>query len=45
MFKVDPQHSSIVFKSKHIETAYVFGRFNEFGGMVTHDADPTKMSV
>ena len=43
-FKVDPQHSSIVFKSKHIDTSYVFGRFNEFGGTVTVDADPTKMA-
>ena len=43
-YKVDPVHSSIVFKSKHIETSYVFGRFNEFGGTVNVDSDPSKMS-
>ena len=43
-YKVDPVHSSIVFKSKHIETSYVFGRFNDFGGTVNVDPDPTKMS-
>jgi polyisoprenoid-binding protein YceI len=43
-YKVDPVHSSIVFKSKHIDTSYVFGRFNDFGGTVNVDSDPSKMS-
>ena len=43
-YKVDPVHSSIVFKSKHLDTSYVFGRFNDFGGTVNVDPDPTKMS-
>src|SRR3954462_8331101 len=43
-YKVDPMHSSIVFKSKHLDTSYVFGRFNEFGGTVNVDTDPSKMS-
>ena len=43
-YKVDPVHSSIVFKSKHINTSYVFGRFNDFGGTVNVDSDPSKMS-
>jgi polyisoprenoid-binding protein YceI len=43
-YKVDPVHSSIIFKSRHIDTSYVFGRFNEFGGTVNVDPDPSKMS-
>ena len=26
--KIDPVHSSVVFKSKHLNTSYVFGRFD-----------------
>jgi polyisoprenoid-binding protein YceI len=43
-FKVDPTHSSIIFKSKHLDTAYVFGRFNDFSGTAVVDPDPSKMS-
>lgn len=43
-YNVDPVHSSIVFKSKHLDTSYVFGRFNDFSGTVNVDTDPTKMS-
>jgi polyisoprenoid-binding protein YceI len=31
-FKVDPAHSSLVFRIKHMDIGYIHGRFNEFGG-------------
>jgi polyisoprenoid-binding protein YceI len=31
-YKVDPVHSSIVFRSKHFNLGYIHGRFNEFSG-------------
>jgi polyisoprenoid-binding protein YceI len=31
-YKVDPVHSSLVFRSKHFGVGYIFGRFNEFSG-------------
>lgn len=34
---VDPVHSSIVFRIKHLDTAWVFGRFNEFDGSISFD--------
>lgn len=36
-YKVDPTHSSLVFKVKHLDIAYVYGRFNSFSGMVIID--------
>jgi polyisoprenoid-binding protein YceI len=41
--EIDPVHSSIVFKSKHLDTSYVFGRFDKFGGTLTDSpSGPTK---
>lgn len=39
-YKVDPVHSSVLFRVKHLNTAYVYGRFNEFSG--TFAVDPAQ---
>lgn len=43
---IDTGHSSLVFRVMHMNTAWVYGRFNAFDGKVTYDAaDPTKCAV
>ena len=45
-YKVDPVHSSVVFRIKHLDVSYSYGRFNNPTGTVVWDAaDPTKSSV
>ncbi len=45
-FAVDAGHSSVLFKIKHKNTAYSYGRFNEISGTVDfNEADPAKSSV
>lgn len=45
-YEVDPVHSSIVFRVLHQDTAYVYGRFNEFQGTLSLDTEaPEKSSV
>ncbi len=42
-YKVDPVHSSVVFKAKHANAGYVWGRFKDISGTFVLDAaDPTK---
>src|SRR5688500_2434355 len=42
-YKVGPVHSTNVFRIKHANTAYVWGRFHEMAGNCTLDsANPTK---
>ena len=36
-YQADPVHSSIVFRVKHANTAYFWGRFNEISGSFTLD--------
>lgn len=43
-YAVDPVHSSIVFRIKHLDTAYVYGRFNEMEGTVRLDPDNLEQS-
>ena len=44
-FQVDPVHSFVIFRIKHMDTGHVYGRFNEPNGTITiDDADPTKSS-
>jgi polyisoprenoid-binding protein YceI len=43
-YAVDNVHSGVTFKISHIGLAWVFGRFNEFSGNFTTDADETKCS-
>lgn len=36
-YAVDPAHSSIVFRIKHLDISYVYGRFNNVSGMIQFD--------
>jgi len=41
-FRVDPVHSSMLFRVKHMNTSYIWGRFNECSGTVKlDDGDPS----
>ena len=45
-FKLDPVHTSIVFRVKHLGVAYVFGRFNgPTGAFVFDESSPPKNSI
>jgi polyisoprenoid-binding protein YceI len=45
-YKVDPVHSSVVFRVQHNEVSYFFGNFNELTGtVVLNDKEPAKSSV
>lgn len=45
-YEIDPVHSTMVFKIKHLNTAYFYGRFNEVKGSITADKDnPAKSRV
>jgi polyisoprenoid-binding protein YceI len=44
-YKVDPAHSFVIFRIKHMDIGHVYGRFNEPNGTITiDDADPSKSS-
>ena len=44
-YKVDPAHSFVIFRIKHMDTGHVYGRFNEPNGAITiDDSDPSKSS-
>lgn len=47
MYHVDPMHSSIVFRIKHIGAAYVYGMFEKMDGKlhVTDDNVPTAVEL
>lgn len=45
-YQVDPVHSFVVFKIEHMNTGWVWGRFNEPTGTFTLDADnPQESSI
>jgi polyisoprenoid-binding protein YceI len=45
-YQVDPVHSFVLFRVKHMNTAYAYGRFNSFSGtIVVNEQDPSKSSV
>lgn len=44
-WKVDPIHSSVVFRIKHFDVAYFYGRFNTVNGTITLDDDPAKVAI
>jgi polyisoprenoid-binding protein YceI len=44
-FKIDPVHSSVVFKIKHANVNYVYGRFNEVSGTFTLDGDKSTVEA
>ena len=41
-YAVDPVHSSITFKVQHLGLAFVHGRFNDYSGTISIDADAAK---
>ena len=45
-YKLDPGHTSIVFRVKHLGIAYVYGRFNgPTGSFVFDESSPSKSSI
>ncbi|GIV17067.1 MAG: UPF0312 protein [Armatimonadota bacterium] len=45
-YQIDPVHTSLVFRVKHMNTAYVYGRFNQVTGSITIDErNPERSSV
>jgi polyisoprenoid-binding protein YceI len=45
-YTVDNSHSSVIFRIKHLNVSYTYGRFNEISGtFLLDEADPTKSSV
>lgn len=36
-WKIDPVHSTVIFKIKHMNAAYNYGRFNDVSGSITRD--------
>jgi len=43
---IDPAHSFVLFRLKHLGVGYVYGRWNEFSGSVSYDeANPAASSV
>jgi polyisoprenoid-binding protein YceI len=45
-YKLDPGHSSIVFRVKHLGIAYVYGRFNgPTGSIVFDESAPSKSAI
>ena len=45
-YKADAVHSSIVFRAKHMNTSYFWGRFNDISGTFVLDtADPTQVKL
>ena len=45
-YKLDPVHTSIIFRVKHLDVAYFFGRFNGASGTFSFDeTTPSKSSI
>ncbi len=44
-FTIDPVHSSVVFKIKHANVSYTFGRFNIVAGSFTLDGDKSSIQA
>lgn len=45
-YEIDSVHSSAIFRIKHFEASYFYGRFNDITGTVVHDeANPAGSSV
>jgi polyisoprenoid-binding protein YceI len=45
-YKLDPEHTSIVFRIKHLGVAYVYGRFNgPTGSFVFDESSPSKSAI
>jgi len=45
-YKLDPEHTSVVFRVKHLGVAYVYGRFNgPTGAFVLDESAPSKSAI
>ena len=45
-YKLDPAHTSVVFRVKHLDVAYFYGRFNgPTGSFVFDESSPAKSSI
>lgn len=44
-YEIDTAHSMIIFRAKHNGVSYNYGRFNEFTGKITMDADVSNNTV
>ena len=44
-YEIDAAHSMIIFRAKHNGVSYNYGRFNEFSGKITMDADMSNSTV
>jgi len=45
-FSVDPRHSNVFFRTKHVGVSYFYGRFDHVEGGVEYDPeDPTSSSI
>ncbi len=45
-YAIDPVHSTVMFKVKHLDTSWFYGNFAEMSGTVDFDsADPSKCSM
>ncbi|GIW77935.1 MAG: hypothetical protein KatS3mg104_2998 [Phycisphaerae bacterium] len=45
-YSVDPIHSSFLFKVKHVDTAWFYGRFNKSSGVIkTESGAPTELHI
>jgi polyisoprenoid-binding protein YceI len=44
-FKLDPVHSSLIFRIKHLGVGYIYGRFNDFSGSFAFDKDPARCAL
>ncbi len=45
-YKIDAVHSSIIFRIKHLNISYVYGRFNDVSGtVVLNETDPATCSI
>jgi len=46
-YKIDPTHSTVIFKVKNKNTSYVFGRFNKISGVISTNSlkKPTRFEI
>lgn len=45
-YQIDPVHTSLIFRVKHMNTAYIYGRFNQVTGtIVVDERNPARSSV
>jgi polyisoprenoid-binding protein YceI len=43
-YSIDAGHSSLLFRAKHLNVSYIYGRFNDFSGKFTFDAEKPENS-